>query len=473
MDRHLMTDAERPPRTLRVAIAGFGTVGRAVAKIIGERSPEGLVLTHIYNRGISRKVVDWVPPNVRWTDRLDDLLGEDVDVVVELMGGTTTAEDLIRRALLAGKAVVTANKQVIARSGPELMDLAARQRRQFRFEAAVAAGIPIIRSVEEGLAADSLSRVIGVLNGTCNYILTRMETASTSFAKALAEAQALGFAEADPTDDLDGLDARAKLAVLAMVGLQCRVRPDEIPCRSIASVEASDIIYARRLNCSIRQVSWAEKSSPEDGSIVAAVGPALVPLMSPLAQVQGANNLVTVHGRFGGDTTFAGPGAGGDPTAVAVVSDLLATARTGGLASGARASWPLTSVRRDFFAKRYLRFTVFDRPGIIAAISGALARHELNIDAVLQEPGCPTSRLPFVMTLDACGGPRLESALEEIEAFDFHVAPLLHLPVLEPTELRAGPPSSGAEGQGRGTEGEPGASEFVHRSVTGPTADAT
>ena len=201
-----------------------------------------------------------MPTGVQWTDSIDAVLASDADIVVELMGGLEPAGDLIRRSLQAGKSVVTANKQLISTHGVELLALARRQKRELLFEASVAGGIPIVRAVREGLAGDRLLRIAGILNGTCNYILTRMDSAGLSFADALKEAQALGFAEADPTADVDGYDARAKIAILIAVGLGCQVDTEHIPCRTISSIEHIDFTYARKLDCTIRQVSWAERA---------------------------------------------------------------------------------------------------------------------------------------------------------------------------------------------------------------------
>jgi homoserine dehydrogenase len=417
-----------------------------VAKVLCSGVHPSLQLTLICNRNVERKKVGvgWVPPDVAWTDLIDDVTASDADVVVELIGGLQPAEDIIRRALQAGKSVVTANKQLISIHGVELMALAQRQKRELLFEASVAGGIPIVRAVREGLAGDRLYRIAGILNGTCNYILSRMDTVEhiglghydevgLSFADALKEAQSLGFAEADPTDDIEGYDARAKIAILIAVGLGCQVRPADIPCRSISTIDPLDFTYARRLECTIRQVSWAEKGRDLERQLLASVRPALVPLSSPLARVDGSQNLVTVQGDFGGATTFSGFGAGGDPTAVAVVSDLVSIARAG---QGAEAHFVhdlggVCEVGTDFTAPHYVRFTVADRPGIIAALAGVFANHGINIDAQLQLPGHEKARLPFVMTLESCPVSVLDSALAEIGALPFHVRPPMTVPILE------------------------------------------
>ena len=419
-------------RPLNVAIVGFGTVGRSVAKVLSSGIHPSLRLTTICNRGIERKRVDWVPEGVHWTDSIDAVIASDADIVVELIGGLEAAGDLIRRALQARKSVVTANKQLLSTHGVELLALARRCQRDLLFEASVAGGIPIVRAVREGLAGDRLIRIAGILNGTCNYILTRMDSAGLSFDAALQEAQALGFAEADPTADVDGFDARAKIAILIAVGLGCQVNTEHIPCRSIASIDRVDFTYARKLDCTIRQVSWAERGPGADAQLFASVRPALIPMTSPLARAEGSQNLVTVTGEFGGETAYSGFGAGGDPTAVAVVSDLMSIARAG---LGAEVHFVqelggATEVGTDFTAPHYVRFTVADRPGIIAALAALLSAHGINIDAVLQLPGHDKAELPFVMTLEACPVTVLDAALGEINALPFHVRRPLTLPIL-------------------------------------------
>ena len=230
-----MTKGNQSKVPLNVAIAGFGTVGQSVARILCEGSHDSLRLSQICNRDVERKHVNWVPPDVFWTDQIDDVLTSNADVLVELIGGLDPATDWIRRALKAGKSVVTANKQVIAHYGPTLLDLAQQHHCRLCFEAAVAGGIPVIRTLQEGLAGDSLFRIMGILNGTCNYILTRMEANKIPFTSALGEAQQLGYAEADPTADVEGLDSQAKLAILAAVSLRCQVDVDTIPLRTITA----------------------------------------------------------------------------------------------------------------------------------------------------------------------------------------------------------------------------------------------
>lgn len=314
-----------PAKPCKVALLGFGTVGSSVARLLSSRGSElPFRLTHVYNRDVARKKVDWVADDVRWTDAFDDLLLSDSDVLVELVGGVEPAHEWVKKALLAGKSVVTANKQLIAHHGTALLALAREKDVQLRYGACVAGGVPVIAALQDGLAGDRIHKVRGILNGTCNYILTRIEQSGATFAAALAEAQKAGFAEADPTDDIEGYDARAKLVILARVGLNAEVNPEAVACRSIAGVTQIDFDYAHQLGCTIRQISRAEF---HDENLYASVEPALVPQTEPLARVAGSQNLLVSTGEFGGETVFAGFGAGGNPTAVAVVSDLLHIAR--------------------------------------------------------------------------------------------------------------------------------------------------
>ena len=324
-------------RRLKIAIAGFGTVGRSVVKLLCQEPNETFELTHIFNRNVSRKKVDWVPSSVRWTDSISEVLSSDVDIFVELAGGVKPAGDWIRKALRGGKSVVTANKALMAETGPELQDLAREMGKRLEYGASVAGGIPAIIGIQEGLAGDRLFKIAGVLNGTCNFILTKMEATGASFESALKEAQELGFAEADPTNDVEGYDARSKLVILTQAGLRARVRGEQIPCWPISAVEAVDFAYARELNCTIRQSSLAKKETEDGLSTRAFVRPALVPVSSLVAHVEGSKNLVMATGQYAGQMVFSGFGAGGDPTAVAVVSDLYSIARAG---PGASSSLP-------------------------------------------------------------------------------------------------------------------------------------
>jgi homoserine dehydrogenase len=415
----------RVRRPLRIALFGFGTVGGSVARILVESRPEGLELTHIYVRNVARRHVDWVPSSVVWTEDADAVLASpDVDVVVELAGGLEPAGDWIRRALTAGKSVVTANKKLISYQGIELERLAASTGGHLKYGAAVAGGVPVIPGLEQGLAGDCIERLGGILNGTCNYILSKMEEGA-DYAPVLAAAQAEGYAEADPTEDVGGFDARAKLSILMRLALRVAVDPEEIVPQPITAITAVDFSYARDLGCTIRQIARAERSSDK---VAAAVGPMLVPLRSPMAWSRGTENMAIFTGRYGGDVVFSGHGAGGQPTAVAVVSDLLA------LAHGSRRvripSVP-AHVDAEFEVPHYIRFIVNDKPGIIADITVALASEGINIRAIVQKPGYPQGSLPFVMTVEPCKSSALKRAIECLRGKDYLLGAPLDLQMLE------------------------------------------
>ncbi|MBI2187179.1 MAG: homoserine dehydrogenase [Acidobacteria bacterium] len=413
-------------KPLRVALLGFGTVGSSVAKILVERPELGhhVQLTHIFNRDVARKRANWMPSSVVWTENIDELFAAKPDAVVEVVGGVEPAGEWVRRALTQRTSVVTANKMLLAAHAPELLHLAATNGAQLRFEAAVAGGVPLIHGVREGLAGDRLMRVSGILNGTSNYILSRMAGCDEPMSVVLADAQRLGYAEADPSADVDGHDAAAKLVVLAGIAFRRHLRLSDIPRQSIRTISGADFRYARRLGCTIRQIAMVESA---DEAFHAFVGPALVLRGSQFGLNMGANNVVTIAGHYGGENSFSGAGAGGLATAVAVVSDLLSlTQRTHERGE----EWPAARVAHPPARPYYLRFVVRDRPGILAAIAAALARQRINLDAVLQEPGYPKDALPFVITAEACEEAPLRGALEEISALDFHAERPLALPML-------------------------------------------
>ena len=416
------------PLTQNVAILGFGTVGRSVAEILSYSPDSRLRLTHIFNRNVDSKRVSWASDEILWTEKIDDILDSDADLIVETIGGLEPAYEWVRKALLKGKSVVTANKQLIAQRGRELTRLAFDTGQQLLFGASVAGGVPVLLALQEGLAGDRLVGISGILNGTCNYILTRMEQAGVSFEAALAEAQQFGYAEADPSADVNGDDAAAKLAILVQVALKVGLTPNAVRTTPVTDVDSIDFQYAKELGCTIRQVSRAQFDGRK---LFSSVEPALVPRESSLAQVQGNQNVVVASGKYGGNTAFSGAGAGGHPTAVAVISDLIAAAhgRThqGWLVPGD--SRPIRSTG-DFTTPHYVRFVVKDRPGIIAEIAALLGARGINIDAVLQKSGFTKSALPFVITLEPCGASVLRETLDDLSRAEFLVKPPVTFPIL-------------------------------------------
>ena len=414
--------------TLRIGLLGFGTVGSAFAEVLAASGNSGIRITHIFNRDVARKRTHprakYVPAACIWTDTVEDILASpDVDCVVELMGGLDPIGTWLSTAIAAGKHVVTANKQLIAYRGAELLPAAAAANVSLLYNAAVAGGVPVIPGIAQGLGGDRLTRIAGIVNGTCNFILSSMETGA-DYDVVLKKAQALGYAEANPSADVDGFDARAKLCILARLALAAELNPDDVPAQTISTVSAIDFAYAKELGGTIRQISHAERRGDQ---ILARVGPMLVPKTSPLAWSHGTQNMVVTSGRFGGDVVFSGHGAGGHPTAVAVLSDVLAIA--GGsvqLRPAARAA----TVSGDIVAPHYLRFVVADKPGIVAAIAGALAKVGANIDALLQHRGHSVGMLPFVVTTEPSPDATIAAAMEEMAAMDFMVVPPLSMPIL-------------------------------------------
>ncbi len=352
----------------------------------------------------------------------------------ELVGGTTVAAEIVEAAMSRGKSVVTANKELMARRGPEIWEKAIQAGINLAMEASVAGGIPIHAVLREGISGDRVVALYGILNGTSNYILTEIERHGSAFNDVLAEAQRLGFAEADPRADVDGVDARSKLAILAALAFGQKITADGIFTEGIRRLGPIDFQYAHRLGHTIRLICAAR--STEEGLLLS-VRPALIPTSTILASVQGAYNAVWVRGLYGADTFYYGRGAGAHPTGVAVVSDLMRVAREIRGGSHDRVSpfahaqlreyvpIPITTQRRAW----YLRFRVKDRPGIIASLSSILAEKKISLDAVLQLPSDSKQSLPFVITLEPTPESAVREAVAQMAGLDFLTEPPLALPM--------------------------------------------
>jgi homoserine dehydrogenase len=380
---------------LGIALIGCGTVGSGVARLLLEqpgrlaaRAGRPLALRRVVVRQPDKPRPVALPRELLTTDLDRALADPSVQVVVELVGGVDWARQAVLRALAAGKDVVTANKALLATHGPEVFDAARRHGRAIAFEASVAGGVPIIAALTQSLAANQLLSLQGILNGTCNYILTRMTEHGQSYEQALAEAQRLGYAEADPTLDVDGTDTAHKLAILAQIAFGLAAPLCAIERRGIAGIDAIDIRFAGELGYVIKLL--AETYRQED-QVALHVSPVLLRRTRPLAQVRGAYNAISVVGDAVGDTLYYGQGAGQMPTASAVTADLIdlaigraqRTFQTLRLWSGNGSSpkvRPVETVRSRF----YLRLLVDDRPGVLAEVAGVLARHEVSIASVIQ-----------------------------------------------------------------------------------------
>jgi homoserine dehydrogenase len=384
-------------KPLRIALAGLGTVGTGVIRLVEEN--HALIArgnrTDLYRPACAARDrakdrgVDLA--HYRWVDDMGELAtADDVDVVVELVGGSDgPALTLARETLGKGRALVTANKAMIAHHGAELGALAEAKNAPLKFEAAVAGGIPVIQGLRDGAAANRIDRVYGILNGTCNFILSAMEREGRDFAEVLADAQAMGFAEADPSFDIDGIDAAHKLSILASLSFGSEIDFAGVEIRGIRKILAADIAQAQALGYRIRLIGLAEIDG-ENGSaqLFQRVQPCLVPLTHPLSHVTGATNAVVAEGNFSGRLLFQGAGAGDKPTASAVVADLVDIARK---ETGPAFSMPTADLEKlnraasaHRLGKTYLRMLVADRVGVLAEITAAMRDADLSIESLIQ-----------------------------------------------------------------------------------------
>ncbi|HEX5410404.1 MAG TPA: homoserine dehydrogenase [Terriglobia bacterium] len=431
-------------RPVGLGIIGVGTVGTGTIKVLQEHQAEierrlgcRLQLKMICSRSIHSKDFSWIRSKpALTTDWKEVVHNPAVDIVVELVGKLPTARAIAFAAVNARKHLVTANKQLVAEHGIELVGRSLEMGVKLGIEACVAGGTPILHAIRSGLAGESFAAVYGILNGTTNYILTEMEQRGVSFTEALADAQKLGYAEPDPTFDVEGFDARYKIAILTMVCFGQAVPVDEIPVEGITRIEQVDFAYAHRLNRTIRLIAAARRQ--RNRKLEISVRPIMIPQSSQLANVWGSTNGILLLGNKGGTTTLTGRGAGGEPTGVAVLSDVVEIARV--IATGGSGSTPLgySEWHRDKIGlpagelvSSYLRLVVRDHPGILARVCAALGRHRINIDSVLQEPAMPKKHLPFVMTLEPTAEARVRAAAREIARLPFLVQPPLLLPFVD------------------------------------------
>jgi len=380
-------------RVLRIGLLGCGNVGASVVRLLADHGDDiaaragcRLEVAKVAVRDTSRDRGIGLDPSLITDDASAVISDPEVDIVCEVMGGVEPTKRLILEALERGKPVVTANKELLANEGRELFDAADAKGVDLYFEAAVAGGIPIIRAMKESLAGERLTRVTGIVNGTTNYILSKMEEQGWSFEDALSKAQELGYAEADPTADVEGFDAAAKCAILASIAFNARVAAPDVYREGIADVSADDIAFAQRLGYAVKLLAIAEL---EGNRIAVRVHPAMIPTTHPLASVRDAFNAVFVEGPKVGEMMFYGRGAGGDPTAAAVVGDLVSAARN--LETGARGIGCTCFLERgirpmsEMFGQYYLRLDVTDQPGVLAHVARVFGDNGVSIKSVVQE----------------------------------------------------------------------------------------
>jgi homoserine dehydrogenase len=426
--------SENPARGVNVGIVGLGNVGTGALSILAGNAAQiesklgfPLHVRTVCSRSVATK---GLPAGLSGVKRTADWR----DVICELIGGTAVARELIEAAIAAGKSVVTANKELMALHGAAIWEKAIAGGINLAMEASVAGGIPIHTVLREGISGDRIQALYGILNGTSNYILTEIEKHGTAFETVLAEAQRLGYAEADPSADIDGFDARSKLALLSALAFGEQIAPADIYTEGIRRLTPLDFQYAHKLGHTIRLLCAARQTKE---GLLLSVRPALIPSETILAGVQGAYNAIWVRGEYGADTFYYGRGAGPHPTGVAVVSDLMRVAREIRSGSPERVSpfaherlgaykpIPITLQRRAW----YLRFRVHDRPGIIAALANILAGKNVSLDAVLQLPSDTKENLPFVITLETTSEQDVRDAVAQMAALDFLKEPPLALPM--------------------------------------------
>jgi homoserine dehydrogenase len=394
-------------RNLRVAVLGGGSVGSQVAALLLQHADElaaragaGLELIGVAVRDVDAKRDTDIPRELLTTDAESLILG--ADIVVELMGGLEPARSLILKALESGADVITANKAVLANHGPELFELAEQVGAQLYYEAAVGGAIPIIRPLRDSLAGDRITRILGIVNGTTNYILDRMDATGDPFADALAEATRLGYAEADPTADVEGYDAAAKAAILASLAFHTAVPLQAVHREGMTAITGEQVVAARKAGYVVKLLAICERlTDPETGveGVSARVHPALVPISHPLAAVHGANNAVFVQAEAAGSLMFYGAGAGGIQTASAVLGDLVSAARRHvaggpGVAESTHAELPILPMS-SAITRYQVTLSVADKPGVLAAVATVFSEHGVSVETVAQSP----TRVP-----EAAGG---------------------------------------------------------------------
>jgi homoserine dehydrogenase len=427
---------------VNIGIIGLGNVGLGTLEVLSENHelivqklgfPFSVVA--ICSRGVAQRHVPAAFASAyRTTDWRDVVNHPDVHIVAELVGGTGVARQIMEASFIQKKSVVTANKELMALAGSELWDLAIAAGVNLAMEASVAGGIPIHNVLREGISADRINTLYGILNGTCNYILTAIEQHGSSFEHVLLEAQRAGYAEADPSADVDGFDARSKLAILAALAFGERIVPSDIFTEGIRRITPIDFEYAHQLHHTIRLICAARQTP---NGVILSVRPSLIPQSTILASVRGAYNAVWVRGKFGADTFYYGRGAGSHPTGVAVTSDLMRVAREIRYGGPERVS-PFAHARLGEYkpisvtlheSAYFLRFRVEDRPGIIAQLAAALAAENVSIDAVLQLPHSNWRDLPFVITVQPTTEASIRAAIARMAELHFLVEPPLALPM--------------------------------------------
>lgn len=414
-------------KPIKVGLLGFGTVGTGVVRII-ENHQEDLLnqigssieIEKILVSNLNKKRSIDVDTKKLTDDPWEVIRDPEIDIIIEVMGGTTDTKDYLVEALNLGKHVVTANKDLMALYGTEILELAQRNGCDVYYEASVAGGIPIIRTLIEGFSSDRITKVMGIVNGTTNYILTKMSQEGASYDAVLKEAQALGYAEADPTSDVEGLDAARKMTILARLGFHTSVDLKDVSVQGISSVSKEDITYAKRLGYELKLLGIAEC---DENQVSVAVQPTMVKKSHPIASVNGVYNAVFVTGEAVGETMFYGAGAGELPTATSVVADLVAVSKNIKLGiSGKRVNtaYKQTQLKtKDQISSKYfMRLNVADRAGVLARITQEFAKFEVSLESVIQQPNDAAEHVEIIIVTHDASKLAIENVIQSFEQID-------------------------------------------------------
>ena len=429
---------------MRVGIIGFGTVGKGLAEVLLAQQERLVRRTGMSIRlaGIADHGTDALPErfsHVPLTRDARDLISDPkIDIIVELIGGIEPAKTFVLEAIEAGKHVITANKALLSQEGRDIFAAAAAKGVEVGFEASVGGGIPVIKSLKEGLVANRILSIMGIMNGTANYILTRMTDEGIPFAEVLAEAQRLGFAEADPSYDIEGIDTAHKLAILMSMAYGMHITHHQISIEGISRIEPMDIELAREFGCRIKLLAISRNHGDH---VEARVHPTMVPENHLLASINGAFNAIHFQGDMVGNVLFYGLGAGSVPTGSAVAADVVDIARNirnncvGRVPSlaylpGAMRTRAITPMA-ELYGPYYFRFTVLDQPGVLATIAGILSRHDISIESVIQKGRKKTGAVPLVLVTHSARESAVSAALDEISRLEAVTAPVVKIRILE------------------------------------------
>ncbi len=442
-------------KVIKIALIGLGTVGRGTLEVLAanqhdiwRRAGVKLEIAYVLGRDFAKtqKTVAEALPNAEHQPTVlqsfDEVLNSDADIVVELMGGIDIAQQMIKASLKAKKHVVTANKALLAMHGDAIFQLAEREHVHIGFEAAVAGGIPIIKMLREGLSANQIQSVVGIVNGTCNFILSSMVLHGMSFASALAQAQQLGYAEADPRFDVEGVDAAHKMSILSSLAFGTPIAFDQAYIEGIHHIDVKDIDYAKMLGYTIKLLGI---TTQKNGSVSLRVHPCFVDQKHMLANVNGVMNAVMVSGDAVGDTLYYGRGAGSKPTASAVIADMIDIARSmhahghqGLFSTRGHQVFPFTPMRQTL-GRHYIRLQVRDQAGILARITQALAQQNISIESMMQKPPLPINAdshqtyVDVIILTHACEEDAIQNALHHLKSqdHDAHIHAIHHIRILD------------------------------------------